>query len=102
MDPDNRFLGMRPEQLSVELTAIESRLRVLHKDRSGKPRELSESEQREFDEAIVERDAVEAAIRAHAGIRRSFRRGQAMETAYRGLDREAAVVEDDPLRAGAD
>src|SRR5439155_7794721 len=89
MDP-NKYRGWSPQDLSAELTSVEARLRVLHQDRSGKPRELSPDEQREFNETLVDRDAIDSAIKRHAGIGRAFQGGRVL-SAYHGLDRGAGA-----------
>jgi HK97 family phage major capsid protein len=52
------FIGHTAEQLETELEAIDARMRLMHRDERGQLRSLTDAEQRQWDELMVEHDTV--------------------------------------------
>jgi HK97 family phage major capsid protein len=92
-----KIRGKTPDELHSTVQWIDGRLRTLHTDQDGEPREVQGKERREFDDLLAVRDAAMEALDAHRVIRDAYDRNPgAVERVFAGGDREWSARREDP------
>ena len=83
-DIRDKYRGLQPPELLKARDNIDAEIRLIHNDANGNLRDLSEADQRDFDQLILERKEVQRQLDWHQDVDRQFRQHPGAALTYNG------------------